>query len=74
VKYGDYRDPLPGESSNAYWERMTKYEKEHGIDPLKGSASWPSPKMWPVPPKRGILQRILSWVRGYFGGRDEWKS
>jgi len=38
-----YQLPLPGETSNAYWERMTKYEKEHGIDPTAGAPAWPTP-------------------------------
>jgi DNA (cytosine-5)-methyltransferase 1 len=28
-----YQKPLPGETSNAYWERMTRHEREHGITP-----------------------------------------
>lgn len=32
-----YQVPLPGETSNAYWQRMTDYEREHGIDPANGS-------------------------------------
>lgn len=42
----DYQKPLPGEESNAYWERMAAYEKEHGITPemlSQGMAPWPTP-------------------------------
>jgi DNA (cytosine-5)-methyltransferase 1 len=34
---GDYRIPLPGESSPDYWQRMTDHETKHGIDPHQGS-------------------------------------
>jgi site-specific DNA-cytosine methylase len=41
---GDYRDRLPGESSNDYWRRMEEHEREHGIDPTEGARPWPSPE------------------------------
>ena len=37
-----YQKPLPGESSAAYWQRMTNYEREHGIQPSDGDL-WPTP-------------------------------
>jgi len=37
-----YKKPLPGESGNAYWQRMTDYEREHNIDPTAGAAPWPA--------------------------------
>jgi len=41
----DYQKPLPDEDSNAYWQRMMDYEKEHGITPemLSGGTQWPTP-------------------------------
>lgn len=42
MRYGDYRDPLPGEPSNDYWERMELHERRHGITPETG-APWPTP-------------------------------
>jgi site-specific DNA-cytosine methylase len=41
--YGDYRDPLPNETSSAYWQRMHDYEREHGIDPRDYENPWPTP-------------------------------
>jgi hypothetical protein len=43
MRYGDYRDPLHGESSDAYWERMERHEREHGIS-RTGRVSWPTPQ------------------------------
>lgn len=41
-----YQKPLPGETSNEYWERMTRYEKEHGITPedLSHGVMWQTPQ------------------------------
>lgn len=69
MRYGDYRDPLPGETSNAYWLRMTEYEKAHGIDPCKGSTPWPSPQRKPR-----IFMRFASWLRLYFKGEGGARS
>jgi len=43
VRYGDYRDQLPGEDTNEYWERVLDYEYEHGIDPHSSGAEFASP-------------------------------
>ncbi len=40
----DYQTPLPNETSNEYWERMTAYETENGIDPTAGGMHWPTPQ------------------------------
>lgn len=42
----DYQKPLPNESSQAYWERMTKTEKERGItkEMLSRGEKWPTPQ------------------------------
>ena len=63
MKYGDYRDPLPGEASNAYWERLNAYEKAHGIDPTKGSTPWPTPRR--MGPIGRLLFRLLSRFRSF---------
>lgn len=63
MNYGDYRDSLPGETPNAYWERMAKYEKEHRIDPTKGSTPWPTPRQTP-----DLLHRFMAWFHRYLKG------
>lgn len=37
-----YQRPLPGELSDAYWDRMERHEREHGITPemLSGGVTW----------------------------------
>lgn len=40
----NYKTPLPNETSNEYWERMTAYEKENGINPADGGMHWPTPR------------------------------
>jgi len=43
----DYQRRLPNETSNEYWERMSRYEKEHGITPedlSKRMPAWPTPR------------------------------
>lgn len=53
MRYGDYRDPLPGESPNDYWGRMERHEREHGISHT-GDVRWPTPpgqRPAPVPPE-----------------------
>ena len=38
-----YQTRLPNETSNEYWERMTAYETENGINPAEGGMHWPTP-------------------------------
>jgi len=40
-----YQKPRKGESSNAYWGRMARHEKKHGItrEMLSGGVNWPTP-------------------------------
>jgi hypothetical protein len=41
-----YQKPLPGETSEAYWQRVHDYETAHGITPemLSGGLRWPTPR------------------------------
>lgn len=43
MHWRSYQTRLPNETSNEYWERMTAYETENGIDPTVGGACWPTP-------------------------------
>ena len=40
----NYKTRLPNETSNEYWERMTAYETEIGINPAEGGMHWPKPQ------------------------------
>lgn len=42
----DYQKPIDGETSNEYWERMERHEKEHEITPedLSRGHRWPTPR------------------------------
>ena len=40
----NYQTRLPNETSNEYWERMTAYETEIGINPAEGGMHWPTPQ------------------------------
>lgn len=40
----NYQTRLPNETSNEYWERMTAYEAENGINPAEGGMHWPTPR------------------------------
>ena len=44
MHWPSYRTRLPNETSNEYWERMTAYETENGIDPAEGGMHWPTPQ------------------------------
>lgn len=39
-----YQERLPGERTNDYWQRMTDYEREHGINPC--TEQWPTPQAY----------------------------
>lgn len=40
----NYQTRLPNETSNEYWERMTAYETENGINPAESGIHWPTPQ------------------------------
>ena len=44
MHWRSYQTRLPNETSNEYWERMTAYETENGIDPAEGGMHWPTPR------------------------------
>jgi hypothetical protein len=44
MHWRSYQTRLPNETSNEYWERMTAYETENGIDPTVGGSCWPTPQ------------------------------